>query len=147
MIRFLLIGAGRWVLQCGGPRLGPAVLFWSHLLFLVLLSLALSRIRFVPLRAQHYLLLGIGLTQVSVVSAALVVGWLLVLGWRAERPEVPSRVLFNLRQLLLLAWTVASFVVLFEAVRAGPVLDGLDGGFDVGDDAPFDSVRDAGIVA
>jgi hypothetical protein len=115
----LLIGAGRWVLQCGGPRLGPAVLFWSHLLFLVLLSLALSRIRFVPLRAQHYLLLGIGLTQVSVVSAALVVGWLLVLGWRAERPEVHSRELFNLRQLLLLAWTAAAFVVLFEAVRAG----------------------------
>ncbi|MFO0577237.1 MAG: hypothetical protein U1A78_24800 [Polyangia bacterium] len=115
----LEIGSGRWVLQCGGPRLGPAVLFWSHLLFLVLLSLGLSRIRFVPLRAQHYLLLGIGLTQVSVLSAALVVGWLLLLGWRAERPEVQSRVLFNLRQLLILAWTVAAFMVLFEAVRAG----------------------------
>jgi len=34
----------RWVLFLSGPRMGPAVLFWSYLLVLMLLSIGLGRV-------------------------------------------------------------------------------------------------------
>ena len=112
-------GRGRWVLLCGGPRLGPAVLFWSLLLALALVSLLLGRIAWTPLRAHHWLLLGIGLTQVPLWAAAILMLWPLVLGWRAQQRDLPSRRLFNLRQLLLFFWTVAAMAVLVGAIHTG----------------------------
>ncbi|HXO20244.1 MAG TPA: hypothetical protein VOA87_10030, partial [Thermoanaerobaculia bacterium] len=41
--------AGRWILLLGGPRLGPAVLFWSLLLVIVLVAAALGRLAWTPL--------------------------------------------------------------------------------------------------
>src|SRR5262249_34979920 len=35
---------GRWVLFAGGPRLGPSVLFWSMLLIVAGLAVALGRV-------------------------------------------------------------------------------------------------------
>ncbi len=115
----LELGRGHWVLLCGGPRLGPAVLFWSLLLALALLSLMLGRIAWTPLRAHHWLLLGIGLTQVSLWAAAVLMVWPLLLGWRAQQRDLPSRRLFNLRQLLLFWWTVAAMAVLVGAIHTG----------------------------
>ena len=108
----LELGRGHWVLLCGGPRLGPAVLFWSLLLALALVSLLLGRIAWTPLRAHHWLLLGIGLTQVPLWAATILMLWPLLLGWRAQQRDLPSRRLFNLRQLLLFFWTVAAMMVL-----------------------------------
>lgn len=112
------LGSGRWILLCGGPRLGPAVLFWSLLGVVLLTALGLGRVRFTPLRTPHWLLLGIGLTQVPVQASAIFVGWLLVLGWRANHPQL-SRVWFNLRQLLIVGWTVAALIVLVAAIHGG----------------------------
>lgn len=114
----LSLGNGRWILLCGGPRLGPAVLFWSLLAVVLLTALGLGRVRFTPLRTLHWVLLGIGLTQVPVQASAIFVGWLLILGWRAKRPDLP-RVWFNLRQLLLVAWSVAALIVLVSAIHGG----------------------------
>ena len=113
------LGAGRWTLLCSGPRLGPAVLFWSVVLALVLLSLALGQIRWTPLRAHHFLLLGLGLTQASLEGAAIMMLWPLLLGWREQRPELPREALFNLRQLILVGWTMAAMMVLMAAIREG----------------------------
>jgi hypothetical protein len=114
------LAADRWTLFCGGPRLGPAVLFWSFVLVLVLVSLALGRVRSTPLRAGHWLLLGLGLSPVPIAAAAVVAGWILVLGWRGERPgpEMPAW-RFDLRQLLLAGWTVAALVVLVVSIHGG----------------------------
>jgi hypothetical protein len=114
----LNLGIGRWILLCGGPRLGPAVLFWSLLFVVLLTALCLGRVQLTPLRTLQWMLLGIGLTQVPLVASAIFVGWLLVLGWRSRTPELP-RVWFNLRQLLLVAWTVAALVVLGAAIQRG----------------------------
>ena len=76
------------------------------------------RVQLVPLRTVHWLLLGIGLTQVPLTASAIFVGWLLVLGWRARAPELP-RIWFNLRQLILLGWTMAALVVLVTAIHGG----------------------------
>ena len=114
----LNLGSGRWILLCGGPRLGPAVLFWSLLGVVLLTAIGLGRVRFTPLRTLHWVLLGVGLTQVPVQASAIFVGWLLILGWRARHPELP-RVWFNLRQLLIVGWTLAALVVLVAAIHGG----------------------------
>jgi hypothetical protein len=114
----IALAADRWVLFCGGPRLGPAVLFWSYVLVLVLVSLALGRVRSTPLRAQHWLLLGLGLSPVPIVAAAVVAGWILLLGWRGEKVELAAWK-FDARQLLLAGWTLVALIVLVVAIHGG----------------------------
>lgn len=109
----------RWVLLCGGPRLGPAVLFWGLALVIGLLALLLGRVRTTPLRGLDWLLLGLGLLPVGVVPGAVVVGFWLALGWRRERAELPRRWLYNLRQVALLLWAVAAASVLIAAIHEG----------------------------
>ncbi|OIN13845.1 hypothetical protein [Oceanisphaera psychrotolerans] len=80
----LELGRDRWILFAMGPRMGPAVLFWSLLTITLLLAVGLSRVSFTPLRLHHWLLLGIGLTQVPLWMALMVVAWLLALGLRGR---------------------------------------------------------------
>src|SRR5262249_6762200 len=99
----------RWVLLVGGPRLGPAVLFWGLLPALLLVAAGLSRLDLAPLRFRDWVLLGIGLSQINLVGAGLVAAWLLALGWRRGRgQEVRRTLLFDLLQILLVAWTLTA---------------------------------------
>ncbi len=108
----------RWILLTGGPRLGPSVLFWSTLVVLVLVALALGRSPLTPLRARHWVLLGLGLSQIPVPAAAGVAGYFLVMGLRRRRIDARNW-LFDLRQLVLVVWTVIVVVILFIAVEQG----------------------------
>lgn len=112
-------GSDRWLLFCAGPPLGPSVLFWSLLVVVAITALVLGRFGKTPLRAHQYFLLGVGLTQVPVYAAAIVIGWLLVLGHRERPPYRFHWFLFNVRQFLILAWTIAAMVVLGDAIRHG----------------------------
>ncbi|MDX9767089.1 MAG: hypothetical protein RBT51_07100 [Ectothiorhodospiraceae bacterium] len=112
-------GRDRWVLATGGPRLGPAVLFWGVLLVIALIAAALARIGLAPLAFWQWLLLGIGLSQVHVVMGAVVVGWLLALGTRKRLQPDIGDALFNLIQLGLGLLTVVALVLLFVAVQQG----------------------------
>ena len=110
----------RWVLFAYGPRGGPAVLFWSLLLVLAAVSLVLGRSTLAPLAWWQWLLLSIGLSQVSVEWGAVFVGWLLVLGWRKRTPnESMGRGLFNLRQAGLVIWTFIALIVLARSLYQG----------------------------
>jgi hypothetical protein len=116
----LVLPHGRWLLFAGGPRVGPAVLFWSELLILLVVSLLLGRNRWTPLRWWHWLLLAIGLSQVSVVSGAVFVGWLLALGWRARDPwEGRGPVVFNVRQAVIVGWSLVALGVLGVSLYQG----------------------------
>ncbi|MBX3028254.1 hypothetical protein KF840_25470 [bacterium] len=115
----LTVPPSRWVLFAGGPRLGPAVLFWSLLPVLTLVAFGLGRVRSTPLRFHHWLLLGIGLTQVPIAAAVVVAGWLLAIGWRRERGGTLGAHAFDLVQLLLVAWTWAAIAILFYAIQQG----------------------------
>ncbi|HAA02514.1 MAG TPA: hypothetical protein DCE18_03980, partial [Syntrophobacteraceae bacterium] len=109
----------RWILWAGGPTLGPAVLFWSYVVLVVLVSLALGKIAWTPLRTRHWLLLNLGLTQVPALVALGIVGWFLALGWRERRHE-PGRWLdSNWIRILLVFWTGFALVGLYVAVHAG----------------------------
>ncbi len=108
----------RWILLAGGPRLGPAVLFWSYLIVVMVVAVGLGKTVVTPLRTQHWLLLGLGLTQVPAVVALLVVGWLLGMGTRCRKaPE--NALAFNGTQLLLAILTVAALAGLYTAIERG----------------------------
>jgi len=113
------VPANRWVLFVGGPRLGPAVLFWSVLPVLLLAALALGRVRLTPLGALNWLLLGVGLTQVPVVAAVIVAGWLLALGWRRAHGDGLDARAFDLAQIALVAWSAVALGILFYAIQQG----------------------------
>ena len=112
----------RWTLWVSGPDLGPAVLFWGVLLVLVLTAAILSRIssRYLPLGFLSWLLLGIGLSQVSVASALLVVVWFFLLHYRAglDAGSIPKWQ-FNLLQVGIAILTFGSLSILFWAVQQG----------------------------
>ena len=108
----------RWVLALGGPRLGPAVLFWSLLAVALLLALALARVKLTPLGATSWILLLVGLTQVPVWLGLAIVGWLLALGWRRAHPA-QSEVAFVSLQVLLVGWTLLALAGLIYAIQQG----------------------------
>lgn len=108
----------RWTLFLSGPRLGPAVLFWSLLAVYLAISIGLGQVRLTPLRWWHWFLLALGLTQVPIAVAAVVASWLLALGWRKQRPpEDPA--LFDMLQLALPLFTLVAIVCLFASIAEG----------------------------
>jgi hypothetical protein len=116
----LAVPRDRWVLYVGGPRLGPAVLFWSALVIAVLLSLGLGRVSLTPLRTGSWFLLLVGMTQVPIWASLLVVGWLLGLGWRrVHGARASSAGAFDGLQVLLSLWTLLALGILVWAVQQG----------------------------
>ena len=114
----VLLAEDRWVLLTYGPKMGPAVLFWGVLIVLAILAYALGRSCLTPLRHWQWFLLLIGLSQIPLIMAFVVVAWLMALGLRHKQSyqEVNT---FNLLQLLLIALTISSLAILFIAVEQG----------------------------
>lgn len=110
---------GRWILWTGGPRLGPAVLFWSYLIVIAAAALFLGRIKTVPVSRGGWFLLGIGLTQAPVFISAVIVFWFLALKWRGTHRLPDNAWLFNLMQTGLAGLTFLALGGLFAAVSAG----------------------------
>jgi len=111
--------ADRWTLFVAPALLGPAVLFWGLLLVFALVAFALGRAGLTPLRTVDWFLLSLGLTQVPIWSATLVVGWLLALGWRKRRGTSLGQSAFRMLQVLLAVLTVAALAMLFSSIEAG----------------------------
>jgi hypothetical protein len=110
----------RWVLWADGPRRGPAVRFWTVLACSLLAAGLLGRLAASPLRTVEWALLGIGLTQVPLAAALLVVAWLFFLSWRGHDSfqRLPAWG-FNLLQILLIAATASALSVFVAVVAAG----------------------------
>jgi len=113
------LGHDRWVLLLGGPRLGPAVLFWSLFATLLLLSYGLSRLPDSPARFWQWALLLIGLSQASLPGGLMVVGWLLGLAWRRKQGADLTARSFRGVQIGLVFLTLAALAVLADAVAEG----------------------------
>ena len=107
------------MLFTGGPRMGPAVLYWGVLIVLLLVALALGRVPLTPLKSWQWLLLGIGLSQVSLFMAAFIVIWLMLLGVRSRLQTLPTPFLFDSMQIGLGFLTLFALGFLFIAVEQG----------------------------
>lgn len=119
----VVLGEDRWVLFAWGPRLGPAVLFWGVLIVILMLSPVLGRIPLTPLTTPQWFLLLVGLSQVPLTLSGIVIAWLVLLGWRAQRSAEARG--FNALQVLLAALTLAALAVLLYAIGQG-LLDSPD---------------------
>ncbi|GAB4345566.1 MAG: hypothetical protein Kow0089_22710 [Desulfobulbaceae bacterium] len=109
----------RWPLFLGGPLMGPAVLFWSVVLVILLAAIGLARTGMTPLRLHQWFLLGIGMSQGNIPAVLLVVAWLLVLELRGRiRPDM-DKTLFNLMQIGIVALTVIGISALIMAISRG----------------------------
>jgi hypothetical protein len=110
----------RWVLWANGPQRGPAVRFWGILICSLLAALALGRIAGSPIHSVEWMLLAIGLTQVPLVAALAVVGWLFLLGWRGtDGFQRLGPTGYNLLQIALIALTATALGILLTAVGEG----------------------------
>ncbi|MBE2204693.1 MAG: hypothetical protein IAE94_10180 [Chthoniobacterales bacterium] len=110
----------RWVLWTGGPLRGPAVRFWTVLACSLVAAWLLGRLPSSPLSTVEWMLLGIGLTQVPLPAALLVVGWLFALSWRGSESciRLPN-LAFNLLQIALIGLTVIALGVFVAVVAEG----------------------------
>ncbi|PPD41097.1 MAG: hypothetical protein CTY16_16365 [Methylobacter sp.] len=111
------LGQDRWVLWVHGPTLGPAILFWGVLVVIFIVSLGLGKISLTPLKHWQWFLLLIGLSQVPMAVAGIVILWLMLLGWRQNQTANYRH--FNLLQVVLALLTLSSLGVLFAAVAEG----------------------------
>lgn len=114
------VPSNRWVLWAHGPQRGPAVRFWIVLAFSLLAAAVLGRIKSSPLRTGEWMLLGIGLTQVSLPEALIVIAWLFLLAWRGRDGfQKFQNTSFNLLQILIMGATLVALSILVHAVGAG----------------------------
>lgn len=114
------MGQDRWVLFTSGPQLGPAVLFWGELLVILLAAVILGRLQdYSPLGAVSWLLLGIGLSQVSIWSSLLVVAAFFAFGYRRRCDPQRLAGSFNLLQIGLVLLSLFTLTTLFWAVQQG----------------------------
>jgi hypothetical protein len=112
------LSSDRWILWLDGPAWGPAVLFWPYLALVIAIGIALSRRREIPLRPHDWVLLLVGLTQVPPVAAILVVLWFFLLAHRRAELAVHDA-WFDVRQLVIVGYTLLAFACLVWAVDAG----------------------------
>jgi hypothetical protein len=118
----MALGESRWLIWTHGPAWGPAVLFWSHLVMLLLLSLVLARLRTLPVRWWEWFLLVIGMSQLPTVLLVVVVGWFVAMTMRGKKPTDRVR-LFQLTQLGLVFWTLVVAGILCSAVYNNLLFD------------------------
>lgn len=115
----LFLPASRWPLFVGGEQLaGPAVLFWSVILIIVLGAFGLSRTGLTPLKLYHWILLGIGMSMSNLAACVLVVGWLIALDFRGKSVTSKKRT-FNVIQLGIGILTVFALGALVFAISQG----------------------------
>ena len=111
----------RWLLLSHGPAWGPAVLFWGYLIFALLVAFALGQLRWSPLTTAQWALLALGLAQVPLLGACVVVGFFFAMEWRARRP-LHTVFSHNALQDLLALWAIVAMACLYQAVETGLLL-------------------------
>jgi len=109
----------RWLLATSGPKLGPAVLYWSELAALIVFALILGRVQFTPLTTRHWLLLGLGFSTFSWFVLGLVIVWLLLCGVREKSELDLNWWKFNVVQVLIAGMTVVALSSVVMSLPAG----------------------------
>ncbi len=110
----------RWILFTGGKAIGPAVMIWGILIVIVFVSIGLGQVSITPLKAHHWLLLGVVLSQVEVYLMLFIVGWFMALGWRARlSTDNLSPLKFDAIQIGLGILTIIALSGLLQAIHLG----------------------------
>jgi hypothetical protein len=116
----LALPADRWILRLGGPAVGPAVLYWSGLIVLLLIGYGLGRSGRALLPFWSWMLLVLGFSTLSYVPLLIVA--LAFIALDARRRYLPGTLgkwRFDFIQLLLVGLTLAAFAALVVAIPVG----------------------------
>ncbi|MCP4392900.1 MAG: hypothetical protein GY804_01310 [Alphaproteobacteria bacterium] len=109
----------RWLLLVGGSKVKPALLMWSMIPLILLLSIGLGLIKSIPMKWYHWTLLCLGLAQTDLVPVALTVSWFLAITYRGTHPKTQNRFLFNLRQSGLILLTIIVVFCIIGGITGG----------------------------
>ena len=111
----------RWIVWLNGPALGPAVLFWGVVIIMLVVAIALGAASSgsMPIGFLSWLLLGMGLAQVSVLAILPVAIWLFLLHFRSGLTMQIGKTLFNALQLTIVWFTLVAIYILMMAVQNG----------------------------
>ncbi|MDX2438516.1 MAG: hypothetical protein QNL88_15900 [Acidobacteriota bacterium] len=113
------LAAHRWVLMTGGPRVGPAVLYWGELAVMMLVALLLARLGRTRLKLRHWVLLGLGFSTFSWIALGIVVAWLFALDARQRLDRELPWWRFDFIQIALVGLTAVALVCLVVAIPFG----------------------------
>jgi len=113
--------AERCIIAVWGPGWGPVPLFWTYVLVVLVAAPLLARLPWTPLKTWHWLLLGLGMTQVPILCPAIVVGWFVLVGFRRQRAP-KAWWAFDLTQLAVIFATMVAMVCLYAAIHSGLLL-------------------------
>ena len=98
----------------------PAILFWSKLILLLLLAIALGRVSWIPVSRWQWVLFALGMTQLSWLMILAIVTWFYAFAYRARiNVETAKPWQLNLRQMALIIHSMLFFVVVLEIIRGG----------------------------
>jgi len=111
--------ADRWLLATSGPKLGPAVLYWSELAALIVFALILGRVSLTPLTTRHWLLLGLGFSTFSWSVLGSVIVWLMLCGLREKMTLNLNWWRFNLVQVLIGGMTIIALSGVVMSLPSG----------------------------
>jgi hypothetical protein len=109
----------RWLLATSGPRLGPAVLYWSELAVLILFAIILGRTSLAPLKTPEWLLLGLGFSTFNWPALGWVIAWLLLSGLRERWKGETSWWRFDLVQIAFVLVTVVALSMIVGSLQSG----------------------------
>jgi hypothetical protein len=116
----LQLPSNRWILFAGGPELGPAILYWSELVALILFGTVLGRIKLTPLKTQHWILLGLGFSTFSWAALALVAVWLLAHGAREKiMADEDKAWKYNVMQSIFAIVSIVALVAIIVSLPQG----------------------------
>jgi hypothetical protein len=116
----LALPADRWILRLAGPAVGPAVLYWSGLIVLLLIGYGLGRSGRALLPLRSWMLLVLGFSTLSYVPLLIVaVAFIALDARRRYLPGSLGKWRFDFTQLLLVGLTLAAFAALVVAIPAG----------------------------
>jgi hypothetical protein len=111
----------RWPLWLSGPSLGPAMLLWGELVVIIGLAIGLDTMikraqLSIPLRALQWILLGVGMSTISVVGSLPVVLWFFALEAHSRLPMPSRRGLYNLVQVSIVLFTMVAALSLLSTI-------------------------------
>ncbi|MCK5835630.1 MAG: hypothetical protein KAH09_00065 [Desulfobacula sp.] len=115
----IYLPSNRWILFLGGEHLvGPAVLFWSMIIVLMIIAWGLSKTGWAQLRIYHWFFLGIGMSMSNQAAGLIVVGWLIALDLK-NKAENFKGFRFDLIQIGIVVLTIAAMGSLVFSVSQG----------------------------
>lgn len=116
----VIVPSNRWVLFVGGPSMGPAILFWGVLVVLILVGIGLGRVRTLPLRSWHWIVLMVGLCAGRVETVIVVVLWFFLMQQRQQSwVQGLNRFQFNLLQIFIVFYSGLTLLLLVASIPQG----------------------------